>query len=127
MVIGGGQTRHSWKYTAQNLASEDFCCLTVDLKGHGESYWHPETEPEAHPYAPSPLAEDLDRLVDFLVGPRTTNDVQTERRQVMLIGASLGGLAIMKSRAKLNARGIVFVDVSPRVEPAGANRIISTN
>jgi epoxide hydrolase-like predicted phosphatase len=39
LLHGGGQTRHAWGNTAQDVAKAGFFALAVDMKGHGESYW----------------------------------------------------------------------------------------
>lgn len=137
MAVGGGQTRHSWKPTASTLAEQGFCCLTVDLKGHGDSYWHTEqlhNSRSKHPdasfadgdsevgllnkYYPMTLSHDLDRLVKYLkLG-------EGSRRTFFLVGASLGGTTIMESRSKLFARGLIFVDISSKIELKGASRVI---
>lgn len=69
---GGGQTRHAWDQTAEQLAQRGCHCFTVDHKGHGESYWDPlaaTADPargEAWPYGTAAFAADLDALLAHL-------------------------------------------------------------
>lgn len=106
---GGGQTRHSWRRTASVLASTGWCATTVDLRGHGDSAW-----PDDGDYTASAFAADVAAVA------------AAQPSLPVLIGASLGGvsslLAIGESTTPL-ARGLVLVDVAPRIEAAGAQRI----
>jgi epoxide hydrolase-like predicted phosphatase len=119
LLHGGGQTRHSWAKTAQQLAEQGFFALAVDMKGHGDSYWDTRPDvPRRERYMSAAFAEDLDRLVDALRLPRRAGGFA-------LVGASLGGLAILGSRAAKQARAVVLVDVTPRLAHAGVTRIVS--
>lgn len=106
---GGGQTRHSWRRTASVLAADGWYATTVDLRGHGDSAW-----PDDGDYTASAFAAD----VAAVAAAQTSLPV--------LIGASLGGvsslLAVGEAATPL-ARGLVLVDVAPRIEVAGAERI----
>lgn len=108
LLHGGGQTRHSWRSTAADLAAGGWCALTMDLRGHGESGWSPNGY-----YGLDRFAEDVITIVEA-IGQRP-----------VLIGASLGGnssLAALGRRPDL-ALGLVLVDVSPFLQPAGTDRI----
>jgi pimeloyl-ACP methyl ester carboxylesterase len=108
LLHGGGQTRHSWRATAADLGSSGWYALTVDLRGHGESDWSPD-----HRYGLDRFAADVIRIADYLGSPP------------VLVGASLGGnasLAAMGHSPEL-ALGLVLVDVSPFLQPAGTSRI----
>jgi pimeloyl-ACP methyl ester carboxylesterase len=108
LLHGGGQTRHSWHATAADLGSSGWYSLTVDLRGHGESGWSPD-----HVYGLDRFASDVFRIADFVGAPP------------VLVGASLGGnasLAAIGHQPEL-ALGLVLVDVSPFLQPAGTNRI----
>jgi len=106
---GGGQTRHSWGRTAEELAGHDWCTYTLDARGHGESEWSPDGD-----YSLGAFAADLISIVDQL--PDTP----------AIVGASLGGLtsilAIGRDRPGL-ARGLVLVDIVPAMEKEGTDRI----
>ena len=108
LLHGGGQTRHSWGATAADLGSSGWYALTVDLRGHGESGWSPD-----HLYGLDRFAGDVIRMAEYLNAPP------------VLVGASLGGnasLAALGHSPEL-ALGLVLVDVSPFLQPAGTNRI----
>lgn len=108
LLHGGGQTRHSWGATAGDLGSSGWHALTVDLRGHGDSDWSPD-----HGYGLDRFAADVVRLAEYAGRPP------------VLIGASLGGnasLAALGHHPEL-ALGLVLVDVSPFLQPAGTSRI----
>jgi pimeloyl-ACP methyl ester carboxylesterase len=108
LLHGGGQTRHSWGATAADLGSSGWYALTVDLRGHGESGWSPDQQ-----YGLDRFAADVICIADHLGSPP------------VLVGASLGGnasLAAMGHSPEL-ALGLVLVDVSPFLQPAGTSRI----
>lgn len=108
LLHGGGQTRHSWGRTARDLGESGWYALTVDLRGHGDSEWSPD-----HVYQLDRFAGDVVHIVDHLGRPP------------VLVGASLGGnaaLAAVGHRPDL-ALGLVLVDVSPFLQPAGTSRI----
>lgn len=106
---GGGQTRHAWGTTLQALAGSGWYASSVDLRGHGDSAWAP----------------DGDYSLDAFAGDVTA--VATGLDRPVLVGASLGGLASLTAIADAPepiARALVLVDVAPRVEMAGAARIV---
>lgn len=105
---GGGQTRSSWGATAIDLGGRGWQALTVDLRGHGESDWSPDGG-----YGLDRFADDIVRITEHL------------ERPAVFVGASLGGasaLAALGRRPDL-ALGLVLVDVSPFLQPAGTDRI----
>jgi pimeloyl-ACP methyl ester carboxylesterase len=109
LLHGGGQTRHSWGGAAAVLADRGYLAVTLDLRGHGESDWAPDGR-----YGVDLYAEDLRRVVAQLGRP------------VSLVGASLGGLtSILASGAEpvVPTRALVLVDVTPRMNRAGAAAI----
>jgi len=108
LLHGGGQTRHAWGATAAALAREGRHAIALDLRGHGESAWDP-----AGDYRLGTFAADLARVLERFEEPPT------------LVGASLGGLAILLAAesAGFSAAATVFVDVAPRLEPEGTRRI----
>jgi pimeloyl-ACP methyl ester carboxylesterase len=106
---GGGQTRHAWGGTARLLGKAGWRATTVDLRGHGDSDWSPDG------------TYDLD---SFAGDVRKVAEAQTALPA--LIGASLGGIASMTAIAETPhpiARALVLVDVAPRMEPEGIQRI----
>ena len=108
LLHGGGQTRHSWGSTAADLGSAGWYAVTVDLRGHGDSDWSPD-----HVYGLDRYARDVVHIVDLL------------GCEPVLIGASLGGNAALAAlgRHPTLALGLVLVDVSPFLQPAGTSRI----
>jgi pimeloyl-ACP methyl ester carboxylesterase len=108
LLHGGGQTRHSWKRTAERLAASGRTAVLLDARGHGDSDWHP-----AHDYT-------LDGFVSDLIGY-----VVALERPPVLVGASLGGITALISAGEHPglARGLVLVDVVVRVELKGVARI----
>lgn len=106
---GGGQTRHSWGRSASAVAERGWCAWTLDLRGHGESDWAPEGDYRLHSFASDVLA-----VVDAVGG------------RPPIVGASLGGLTALKLMGDLApgaASGLVLVDIVPRMEQVGTDRI----
>lgn len=108
LLHGGGQTRHSWRRTAERLAADGWDVVALDARGHGDSDWHPDRDYE------------LDGFVDDLVAFVGTLD-----RPPVLVGASLGGITSLSAigRHPDLAAGLVLVDVVVAVEPTGVDRI----
>jgi pimeloyl-ACP methyl ester carboxylesterase len=111
---GGGQTRHAWGGTARLLGDKGWRATTVDLRGHGDSDW---------PSAGDGSGYTLD---EFAADVRAVAAVQA--RPPVLIGASLGGLSSLVAIGEAPAgatvaSGLVLVDVAPRLEEKGIERI----
>jgi pimeloyl-ACP methyl ester carboxylesterase len=108
LLHGGGQTRYSWKSTAQRLARDGRTALVLDARGHGDSDWDPRQD-----YTLEAFVSDLVALLDTLDGPP------------VLVGASLGGITSLTAAGEHPglARGLVLVDIVVRAEPAGVARI----
>ncbi|WP_068402971.1 alpha/beta fold hydrolase [Kribbia dieselivorans] len=108
LLHGGGQTRHSWRRTAVTLAEHGWTTVNLDARGHGDSEW----------------ADDGDYSMDAFVGDIATLVDQLGQKPV-LIGASMGGLSALLAvgEGRVPARGMVLVDVVPRIEPEGSQRI----
>jgi pimeloyl-ACP methyl ester carboxylesterase len=109
MLHGGGQTRHSWDRAARSLAAEGWDVVTVDARGHGDSAWAPDGD-----YAVEALVADLLLVRD-----------QLGERLPVIIGASMGGMTAMVAEGELGgvARALVLVDIVPRIEIDGVERI----
>lgn len=109
LLHGSGQTRHSWTTTAHSLCQAGWTAVAVDSRGHGDSNW---------------AAPDSDYSIDAFVSDLIAITKQLPSAPV-LIGASLGGSTSLLAvgEARLNARGLVLVDIAPRVEPAGIERV----
>jgi pimeloyl-ACP methyl ester carboxylesterase len=111
LLHGGGQTRHSWTGTWRVLTDAGWRAISLDLRGHGDSDWHPEGN-----YLLDAFAEDALAVCRSLPTPP------------VMVGASLGGLSSRVAIAGSHpqdetARALVLVDVANRVEPDGRNRI----
>lgn len=108
LLHGGGQTRHAWGTAGEALAADGWYALSIDLRGHGESDWSPDGV-----YGMDGFAGDVAAVAAGLDRPP------------VLVGASLGGLAALVAVGENDglAAGLVLVDVTPRVEEAGAARI----
>ena len=108
---GFGQTRHAWTASATTLAQDGWYCLTADARGHGQSGWRD------------------DGIYDF---PQFVDDLVLLARQApqppspILIGASMGGLLGLIAQAEHEPfRALVLVDITPRWEAAGVERILT--
>lgn len=111
LLHGGGQTRHAWGNAAQVLGAAGWYTVALDLPGHGESAW----------------ASDGDYRIETLA--RTMCNVWRQLgRPLAVVGASLGGLASMAAVGLPDAppiNALVLVDIAPRMEEAGVDRIVS--
>jgi pimeloyl-ACP methyl ester carboxylesterase len=109
LLHGGGQTRHAWKRTAATLARHGYCAIAVDQRGHGDSGWSADGE-----YEIDQFATDVRQLATGLP------------RRPVLIGASLGGMASLIAAGETDtslATALVLVDITPRIDPVGVERI----
>lgn len=111
---GGGQTRHAWGGSGEALGNKGWRAICVDMRGHGDS----DRVKEYH-------------ASDFALDVRALAEAQT--RKPVIVGASLGGIAAMIANAGHGAepgaprevsRALVLVDIAPRVNPVGVNRIL---
>lgn len=110
LLHGFGQTRRAWHDTANALARAGYRAVAPDARGHGES---------GH-------ARDGDyRLDDFV------DDARRFCRRLgrpALVGASMGGLTGLLAEAESArqlAAGLVLVDIAPRWEASGVERILA--
>ena len=110
LLHGGGQTRHAWKGTGEALAKAGLRTCSLDARGHGDSDWSPDGE-----YEQDAMVGDLVSVVEHLGDP-----------QPVLVGASMGGGVALcaAGEGRIDARAVVVVDMAPRIEQAGAQRII---
>ncbi len=107
---GFGQTRGAWRRTARALAAEGHAGLSYDARGHGES----ARNPAELPYAGDQFADDLIVVAGEQAQPP------------VLVGASMGGLFGLIAEARWPGlfRAMVLVDITPRWEEAGLQRIL---
>jgi pimeloyl-ACP methyl ester carboxylesterase len=106
---GGGQTRHAWRGAGETLGAAGYYAIAIDSRGHGDSDWAADAA-----YEPEMNVQDLLAVVESL-----------EAQSPILVGASMGGstslLAIGTGR--LTAAALVLVDIAPKIEIAGSNKI----
>jgi pimeloyl-ACP methyl ester carboxylesterase len=110
LIHGGGQTRHSWAGTARALAARGWQAIAYDQRGHGQSGRSPSAD-----YEPVRFAQDLAEIA-----------AQLDAAPVV-VGASLGGIAAMVAEGELapgSLAALVLVDITPRMERAGVDRIV---
>ena len=106
---GFGQTRRAWTSTAKAIANAGWLSITADARGHGESGWLDDGH------------YDFAQFVDDLV-----LIARTPAHPPVLVGASMGGLLGLIAQAEYRPfRALVLVDVTPRWENAGVERIMA--
>jgi len=110
LLHGGGQTRYAWGGTARALAHAGWYVLSLDLRGHGDSAWAPDGD-----YSMDAFAADVAAVAaSFDVRP-------------VAVGASLGGIASLIAETDAESglfAALVLVDIAPRMEPEGVQRIV---
>lgn len=109
LLHGGGQTRHSWSSALRELARRGYYVVSIDLRGHGDSDWSRVGE-----YNMTAMRDDVLAVVHQLPS------------RPVLVGASLGGIASLLAIGESDERvaeALVLVDITPRIEIAGAQRI----
>jgi len=106
---GGGQTRHAWKRTGETLGAAGYHAVAFDARGHGDSDWAPDGA-----YSQDLMVRDLQCVVAAL-----------GNRRPVLIGASMGGgtSLVAAGEYQVDAAAIVLVDIAPRIEPEGIDKI----
>lgn len=115
LLHGGGQTRHAWKKTGEQIARMGRTAYAVDQRGHGDSQW---VQDGAYQYE------------DFAADARALADTLAERGGVrpVVVGASLGGMAALianggGSHGKEAFSALVLVDITPRIDSEGVAKI----
>lgn len=109
LLHGGGQTRFAWGGTAKTLASQGWYAVSLDLRGHGESTWAPDGNYNIDAYV-----ADLHKVLSHFSD------------KPVLIGASLGGMTSLLTEGESPEQvssAVVLVDITPRVEQEGVDRI----
>ena len=112
LMHGGGQTRHAWGSTGEILSKSGFYVLSLDLRGHGDSQWHPEGD-----YLIESYKGDLVSILNQVGKPAS------------LVGASLGGMVSLSLASDLNKKdlvsALVMVDIGLYPNEKGSNEIVS--
>jgi pimeloyl-ACP methyl ester carboxylesterase len=107
LMHGGGQTRFSWQAAMGELVAAGYRVINFDARGHGDSSW-------AGPggYGLQRHARDLQHLVG------------DSAERFALVGASLGGATALRAMADgMRPAAVVLVDIVPRPDPRGVQRI----
>ena len=107
---GFGQTRQAWTRSTQTLADAGFCTITADMRGHGGS-----GRLAGGDYRLEQFLDDLLRVAHSLASPP------------VLVGASMGGLLGLALAGEISPapfRALVLVDITPRWESAGIERML---
>ena len=107
---GFGQTRGAWTGSAEALSAQGCRTLSFDLRGHGESGRSPGGD-----YHMQQFIDDLARVAALQPQPP------------VLVGASMGGLlglAVVGECQPAPFSALVLVDITPRWERAGVERIL---
>src|ERR1700754_3219585 len=113
---GFGQTRHAWNGAARALAAQGFDATTFDARGHGESQHVPRGD-----YHMEQFVADLLTVAAAARSP--------DGRPPVLVGASMGGLLGLVAAGEAETgkppfSALVLVDITPRWETAGVERIL---
>jgi len=109
LAHGFGQTRQAWRSTQQRLAEAGRTSLAWDVRGHGES----DRNPAESRYAGEQFVDDV------------TCAARALGAAPILVGASMGGLTGLMAQARDRPfSALVLVDITPRWEPAGVERIL---
>lgn len=107
---GFGQTRGAWNAAAQAMADAGCRCVTFDSRGHGQS-----DRVKGGDYHMEQFVDDLLQLA------------HAQPQKSILVGASMGGLLGLAIAGEVDPsafRAMVLVDITPRWESAGVERIL---
>ena len=108
---GFGQTRGAWNAAVATMAARGCRCVSFDSRGHGES--DRVAGGEYH----------MQQFVDDLVSL-----ARAQPEPPILVGASMGGLLGLVVAGELRPspfRALVLVDITPRWETSGVERILA--
>lgn len=108
LLHGGGLSAYTWDLTCLAL-QDDYHCIAIDQRGHGDSEWSPEMD-----YTVEANVADIEAVMQA---------IGIER--FFLVGMSMGGThAVAYATAHPKAVvGLVVVDTGATVQPTGASRI----
>ncbi len=109
LLHGGGQTRHAWKGAGEALSEQGYHAIALDARGHGDSDWIASGE-----YDHQDMVRDLAAVAKSI-----------SSAPPVLVGASMGGMVSLSGLGSghLTARALVLVDIGPRIEVEGANKV----
>lgn len=111
LLHGAGQTRHAWRGTGRLLGAAGYHVLSLDARGHGDSGWAGDGD-----YSRDAMIRDLRSVVSALGD-----------RRPALVGASMGGTVglLAVGEGHLEASALILIDLAPRTEASGVNRVRS--
>lgn len=118
LLHGGGQTRHAWFKTAEEIARQGHTAYALDQRGHGDSEW---------------VANGAYEFSDYAADAKVVA-VELARRsgvKPIVIGASLGGIAALLAEGQSEHdkganvfSALVLVDITPRVDQTGVAKVL---
>jgi esterase len=105
---GGALTAHTWDLCCLSLR-EEYHCLALDQRGHGDSDWEPEAD-----YSIAAQREDIRGFVDQLGLDRP-----------VLVGQSMGAINALAFAVHYPERlsALVMIDAGPEMRRPGSRRI----
>lgn len=118
LLHGGGQTRHAWLKTAEQIARQGYMAYALDQRGHGDSEW---------------VADGAYEFADYAADAKAVAAELTRRSgtKPIAIGASLGGIASLLAEGQTERdkhanvfSALVLVDITPRVDYAGVAKVL---
>jgi len=118
LLHGGGQTRHAWTKTAEEIARKGHTAYALDQRGHGDSEW---------------IANGAYAFSDFAADAKVVAAELTRRSvaKPIAIGASLGGIASLLAEGQSERdkganvfSALVLVDITPRVDMSGVAKVL---
>lgn len=114
LLHGGGQTRHSWRKSATGLQALGWDVIALDARGHGESDWAADGD-----YRIDRFVDDLRDVIGQLA------EANVPSTPPVVIGASMGGITGLVAEGENPGllRALILVDIAPRIEPTGVQRI----
>ena len=118
LLHGGGQTRHAWTKTAEEIARKGHTAYALDQRGHGDSDWVANGDYEFEDYAADAKAVAMELA-------------RRSGAKPIAIGASLGGLAALLAEGQSERdhganvfSALVLVDITPRVDMSGVAKVL---
>ncbi len=118
LLHGGGQTRHAWQKTAEQIARKGHVAYAVDQRGHGDSDW---------------VADGAYEFLDYAADTKAVATELTRRSgtKPIVIGASLGGIAALLAEGDAERNqgtnlfsALVLIDITPRVDMSGVAKVL---
>src|SRR5450830_285463 len=118
MLHRGGQTRHAWHKTAQEIARKGHTAYALDQRGHGDSDW---------------VANGAYEFSDYAADAKVVAAELARRSgaKPIAIGASLGGIASLLAEGESERdkganvfSALVLVDITPRVDQTGVAKVL---